>query len=36
MKAESEAKRSELIEHLSNADETLGMMYLGTEIVKFI
>ncbi|XP_059483292.1 elongation factor G, mitochondrial [Neocloeon triangulifer] len=28
MRAEAEERRHELIEHLSNADETLGMMYL--------
>jgi hypothetical protein len=30
MKEEADSKRNELIEHLSNADETLGLMYLGT------
>jgi hypothetical protein len=33
MKAEADEKRNELIEHLSNADETLGMMYLGNKIL---
>jgi elongation factor G len=33
MKAEADEKRNELIEHLSNADETLGMMYLGIKIL---
>jgi elongation factor G len=32
MKQEVEERRHELIEHVSNADETLGNMYLGTMI----